>query len=67
MPDLTWSHLVQYDSVSGSIGFNSRLRWEYRPGQRVYLVLNQSYRPESTGLRLAGNEVVLKVLTTFRF
>jgi len=24
-PDLTWSHLIQYDSVSDSIGFNSRL------------------------------------------
>ncbi len=65
-PDLVWSHLVQYDSGSDSIGFNSRLQWEYRPGCKLYLVLNQNYPRESGDFRLDGNEVILKMLAIFR-
>ena len=31
-PDFSWSNLFQYDNISDSMGFNSRLIWEYRPG-----------------------------------
>ena len=65
-PDLVWSHLVQYDSVSHSIGFNSRLQWEYRPGCKLYLVLNQNYARETGGFGLDGNEVILKIMAVFR-
>jgi len=39
-PNLSWSNLLQYDTVSEGIGINSRLRWIPEPGREAYLVLN---------------------------
>jgi len=66
-PDLTWSHLAQYDSISEAVGFNSRLRWEYRPGAIAYLVLNQSYLNEDGEFRSEESDVTLKVGASIRF
>ena len=35
------SALVQYNSSSGSLGANVRLRWEYRPGSELFVVYNE--------------------------
>jgi hypothetical protein len=51
-PDLTWLHLLQYDSVSDNVGFNSRIQWEVRPGSLLYLVLNQRFLREDRRLDL---------------
>lgn len=37
---LSWSNLVQYDNVSESLGFNSRLHWIPEAGREAFLVLN---------------------------
>ena len=66
-PDFSWSNLVQYDNVSDSMGINSRLIWEYRPGQRVFLVLNQSYLDERTGVVRKQMDTTLKFSSIFRF
>ena len=66
-PDLTWSHLLQYDSVSESIGFQTLLQWEYRPGSKLYAVVNQSYLDQRTGFKLQDQEIALKVGANFRF
>ena len=66
-PDFTWSNLVQYDNVSDSLGVNSRLIWEYRPGARVFLVLNQSYLDEVTGFVRKQMDTTLKFSSIFRF
>ena len=65
--DLTWSHIAQYDSISETIGFNSRLRWEYRPGAIAYLVLNQSYLNEDGEFQSENSDVTLKVGASIRF
>jgi hypothetical protein len=41
--DLSWSNLVQYDSVSRILGGQSRLRWTIKPGNDVYLVLSRGW------------------------
>ncbi len=66
-PDLIWYNLVQYDNVSDSVGFNSRLFWEFRPGSRAYLVLNQGYDRDNGNLDLGMSELSMKVSMSFRF
>ncbi len=66
-PDFTWSNVVQYDNISDTLGINSRLIWEYRPGKRVFLVLNQSYLDERTGLVLKQMDTTLKLSSILRF
>ena len=66
-PDLFISNLIQYDNASDSVGINSRLQWEYRPGAKFFLVVNQSYLDQKTGLSLQGYGTALKLGTMFRF
>ena len=66
-PDLVWFNLAQYDNISKSLGVNSRLQWEYKPGAKMFLVLNQGYVDERTGLALQNFELVAKVGALFRF
>ncbi|MDA1065516.1 MAG: DUF5916 domain-containing protein [Verrucomicrobia bacterium] len=66
-PDFTWSNIVQYDNISDSLGVNSRLIWEYRPGKKIFLVLNQSYLDERTGFVLKQSDTTLKLSSIFRF
>lgn len=66
-PDLLWSHLLQYDSISDTLGYNSRIQWEYKPGQKVFLVLNQSYFADRMSLALQETEATLKAGFTIRF
>ncbi len=39
----SWVNLIQYDNESGSVGENSRLRWNPREGQDLYIVLNHGF------------------------
>ena len=66
-PDLVFSNLLQYDNVSESLGVNSRLQWEYKPGAKIFFVVNQGYVDERTGLVMKDLEVVAKVGALFRF
>ena len=66
-PDLTWFHLLQYDSVSDNVGFNSRIQWEVRPGSLLYLVLNQSFLREDSRLDCEQTELTAKLGVTLRF
>ncbi|MDB4664917.1 carbohydrate binding family 9 domain-containing protein [Verrucomicrobia bacterium] len=65
--NLTWAHLVQYDSLSDSVGYNSRLIWEYRPGSKFFAVFNQNYLTENLKLTLQQTELAMKVGAIFRF
>ena len=66
-PDLTWTHFLQYDSISESIGFQSVLQWEYLPGSKLFAVINQTYLDERTGFKLNDQEFSLKVGANFRY
>ncbi len=66
-PDLTWSHLVQYDSISETMGFQSLLRWEYLPGSELFAVVNQAYAHEDRGFRTTDEEFAVKLGANFRF
>ncbi len=42
-PDLTWSNLVQYDSPSRLLGFQSRFRWIVKAGNDLFLVVGRGW------------------------
>ena len=66
-PDLAWYNLLQYDNESESIGYNSRIRWEFRPGAQLFLVLNQAIDRNHSRLRWERTEAMVKVGMSFRF
>ena len=66
-PDLVLSNLIQYDDISNSMGVNCRLQWEYKPGAKMFFVVNQGYVDEMTGFVIKDFEVVAKIGALFRF
>ncbi|HSD25819.1 MAG TPA: DUF5916 domain-containing protein [Vicinamibacteria bacterium] len=67
-PNLGWSNLVQYDSDSRELGFQSRLRWRLRPGSDLFVVFNRGWVHEEGGTyRPYFDRGSAKVQHTFRF
>lgn len=66
-PRVRWANLIQYDTVSESIGLNSRFSWEYREGHRLDLVLSQLYQDGTPTYELVDSELVAKVIMQLRF
>ena len=66
---LSWSNLVQYDNISESLGFNSRLHWVPKAGQDVFLVFNQGWQDRDLDNNFATVEqdLTFKASYTFRF
>jgi hypothetical protein len=68
-PRLFASTLVQYNSSTGSIGTNARLRWEYAPGSELFVVLNEERASEAAPdfPTLQNRSLVVKVNRFLRF
>jgi len=66
-PDLTWSTVAQYDNISKQVGLNSRLRWTWRPGNDLFLIVNQGWEYDDGRFMRSSSEVILKAAATFRF
>jgi hypothetical protein len=67
-PNLGWSNLVQYDSDSRELGFQSRLRWRVRPGSDVFVVFNRGWVHQEDGVfRPYFDRGSAKVQHTFRW
>ena len=66
-PDLTWNTVVQYDNISKQVGINSRIRWTWRPGDDLYVVVNQGWDYDNGRFTQPSSDIVLKAAATFRF
>jgi hypothetical protein len=66
-PEVSWSNLIQWDSVSDTLGVNSRLRWIVQPGNDVYIVLNQGFVTEDQSFSSNATDITVKVGWTIRF
>ena len=64
--DLSWTNVIQWDSVSELLGINSRVRWIIEPGNEFFFVVNQGFDTDGT-FATAGTEIVSKLVWTFRF
>ena len=58
-PDMQLALQVQFDNISRSFGFSARYRWEYQPGNEIFVSLGQSalipgttFEPQSTQLSI---------------
>ena len=65
----SWVNLIQYDNLSRSIGINSRLRWNPRAGEDLYVVLNHDFDAlhAFSGVHSRRSEFTVKYSRTFRF
>ena len=65
----SWLNMLQYDNITETAGFNSRLRYNAQAGRDVFLVLNRQFNidPLSRDASSSTSEVVLKFNYTFRF
>jgi hypothetical protein len=65
----SWVNLVQYDNNSSTVGLNSRLRWNPRAGEDLYVVLNYNFDSEGVFSHLSSEktEIALKYTKTFRY
>lgn len=66
----SWVNLLQYDNRSGSLGLNSRLRWNPRAGENLYLVINYNFDSSIGAFRELNpidSEIVVKYSRNFRF
>ncbi|OFW10892.1 MAG: hypothetical protein A3H96_20910 [Acidobacteria bacterium RIFCSPLOWO2_02_FULL_67_36] len=67
-PMMFLSGLVQYNSSNNAFSTNVRLRWEYRPGSELFVVLNEGRHTRRGGFpHLENRSFVVKVNRLLRF
>lgn len=57
---------LQYDTITDSVGVNTRLRWTFRPEADLFVVYNHNIRSLVDRWRLDSNQLVMKVQYAFR-
>ena len=65
-PDLSIASYVQYDTVSDSVGVNSRLRWTFTPAADVFVVYNHNIRSLLDRWQLDSNQLLIKLQYAWR-
>jgi hypothetical protein len=65
-PDLSISSYLQYDTVSDTVGVNTRLRWTFRPEADLFLVYNHNLRSAVDRWQLDSNQLVVKAQYAWR-
>jgi hypothetical protein len=65
-PNLSIASYVQYDTISDSVGVNTRLRWTLRPEADLFVVYNHNIRSVVDRWQLDSNQLVMKMQYAFR-
>jgi hypothetical protein len=65
-PNLSIASYVQYDTISDSVGTNSRLRWTFRPEADLFVVYNHNVQSLADRWQLQSNQLVAKVQYAWR-
>lgn len=66
-PDLTVASYVQYDTVSESVGVNTRMQWTFSPVGDLFVVYNHNIRDRLDRWQLESNQLLVKLQYAFRF
>jgi hypothetical protein len=66
-PDLTLSSYVQYDTLSRSVGTNTRLRWTVAAAGDLFVIYNHNVRDLADRWRLDSNQLLVKFQYAFRY
>ena len=66
-PEMQLALQAQYDNISENFGFSARYRWEYRPGNELFVGLGQSAQISNLGFVAQTTQATIRVGQTFRF
>jgi Domain of unknown function (DUF5916) len=66
-PDMNLALQVQYDNISENLGVSLRYRWEYEPGNEIFVGIGQSASIVGTNFFARTTQFSLRVGRTFRF
>jgi len=66
-PDMQLALQAQYDNISENFGFSARYRWEYRPGQELFVGVGQSALISNRGFVAQTTQGTIRLGHTFRF
>jgi hypothetical protein len=66
-PDITLSSYVQYDTLSKSVGTNTRLRWTVRSAGDLFVIYNHNVRDYTDRWQLDSNQLLVKFQYAFRY
>jgi hypothetical protein len=66
-PDMQLALQAQYDNISENFGFSARYRWEYRPGNEIFVGVGQSAIIDSRGFMAQITQGTIRLGHTFRF
>jgi hypothetical protein len=58
---------AQYDNISENFGFSARYRWEYRPGNELFIGAGQSALISNRGFIGQVSQATIRLGHTFRF
>jgi hypothetical protein len=67
MPDMQLALQAQFDNISQSFGFSARYRWEYEPGNEIFVGLGQSALISGTTFQSRTTQLSIRLGHTFRF
>lgn len=66
-PDMQLALQAQYDNISENFGFSARYRWEYRPGNEIFVGLGQSAQISNQRFVAQTTQATIRVGQTLRF
>ena len=66
-PDMQILAQVQFDNISRSFGFSARYRWEYQPGNEIFVSLGQSAFIPGTTFEPQTTQLSIRLGHTFRY
>ena len=66
-PDMQLVLQEQFDNISRNFGFSARYRWEYEPGNEVFVALGQSASIPGTTFEPQTSQFSFRLGHTFRF
>ena len=66
-PDMQISSYWQYDTLSRSVGTNSKLRWTFRALGDLFVIYNHNVRQLTDRWQLDSNQLLVKLQYAFRY
>jgi hypothetical protein len=67
LPDMQLALQAQYDNISENFGFSARYRWEYAPGDELFIAIGQSAIFGNQGFIAQTTQATVRLGQTFRF
>jgi hypothetical protein len=66
-PDMQLYNEVQFDNISQNFALSMRYRWEYRPGDEIFVSVGQAAEIPGTTFYPRITQAVVRIGNTFRF